>query len=109
MTPPTTKISELATIIPGFSPKPAERKPSGDYLLLGGRNIRDGKLITTPADSYVDEIDRDSFRRSIAKPNDVIVSTLFDRRKMFLYGKDDPTAVVNSSCAIIRAGQQSDF
>jgi hypothetical protein len=109
MTTPLKKIAELATITPGFSPKPEERKQSGRYLLLGGRNIRDGKLVTTAADSYIDEIDRESFRRAIAKPGDVIVSTLFDRRKLYLYDKDDPPAVVNNSCAIIRAGQQSDY
>jgi Putative DNA-binding domain len=109
VTTPLKKISELATITPGFSPRPDERKKSGQYLLLGGRNIKDGKLITTDADSYVGEIDRESFRRAIAKPGDVIISTLFHRRKLYLYDKDDPSAVVNNSCAIVRAGQQSDY
>jgi hypothetical protein len=84
MTTTTKRISELATVTPGFSPKPAERKKSAQYLLLGGRNIKDGRLITTHADSYVGEIDRESFRRAIAKPGDIIVSTLFDRRKLYL-------------------------
>jgi hypothetical protein len=109
MTTPLKKIADLATITPGFSPRPEERKKSGQYLLLSGRNIKDGRLITTDTDSYVGEIDRESFRRAIAKPGDVIVSMIFDRRKLYLYNKDDPTAVVNSSCAIIRAGQQSDY
>src|SRR6266436_8435114 len=97
-------IAELATVTPGFSPKPSERRKAGRYLLLGGRNIKNGKLITTDADSYVDTIDRERFRRAIAKLGDIIVSTLFDRRKLYRYGKDDPPAVVNNSCAIIRAG-----
>ncbi len=109
MTTPLKKIAGLATLTPGFSPKPEERKKSGQYLLLGGRNIKEGKLITTDADSYVGEINRESFRRAIAKPGDAIVSTLFDRRKLYLYDKNDPPAVVNNSCAIIRAGQQSDY
>jgi predicted DNA binding CopG/RHH family protein len=109
MTTTVKRIAELATVTPGFSPRPEERRQSGKYLLLGGRNLKDGKLITTDADSYVGEIDRESFRRAIAKPGDVIVSTLFDRRKLYLYDKDDPPAVVNNSCAIIRAGQQSDY
>lgn len=103
------RLADLATITPGFSPKPEERRKSGQYLLVGGRNIKDGKLVTTDADSYVNEINRPSFKRAIANPGDVIVSTLFDRRKLYLYSKDDPPAVVNSSCAIIRAGQQSDY
>ena len=57
----------------------------------------------------MDVIDRESFRRAIAKPGDIIVSTLFDRRKLCLYDKDDQPAVVNNSCAIIRAGQESDY
>lgn len=109
MTTPTKTIAELATVTPGFSPKPEERKKSAKYLLLGGRNIKDGRLVRTDADSYIGEIDRESFRRAIAKPGDIIVSTLFDRRKLYLYDKDDPPAVVNNSCAIIRAGQQSDY
>lgn len=66
-------IAELATVTPGFSPKPSERRKAGRYLLLGGRNIRNGKLIMTDADAYVDTIDRESFRRAIAKPGDIIV------------------------------------
>lgn len=77
--------------------------------MLGGRNIQDGKLVTTELDSYVDGIDRESFRSAIARAGDVIISTLFDRRKLYLYEKGDPSAVVNNSCAIIRAGQQSDY
>ena len=102
-------LAELATIIPGFSPKPAERRKGGAYLLLGGRNIKDGKLVTTAADSYVDTTDRGSFRRAIAKPGDIVVSTLFDRRKLYRYAKNDPPSVVNNSCAIVRAGRDSDY
>jgi hypothetical protein len=102
-------LAELASITPGFSPKPDERRKTGRYLLLGGRNIKDGKLVTTSADAYVDEIDRESFRRAMAHPGDIIVSTLFDRRKLYQYAENDPPAVVNSSCAIIRAGRESDY
>jgi hypothetical protein len=109
MSAPTKRIGELGSVTAGFSPKPTERKKTGRYLLLGGRNIKDGKLVTTDVDSYIDDIDRESFRRAIAKPGDVIVSTLFDRRKLYLYQKDDPPAVVNNSCAIIRAGAESDY
>jgi hypothetical protein len=109
MPAPLKTVSELAIVIPGFSPKPTERKQRGQFLLLGGRNIKDGRLRATDADSYVDAIDRESFRRAVALPGDIVVSTLFDRRKLYVYTHGDPVAVVNSSCAIIRCAEQSDY
>ena len=82
-------IAELASVTPGFSPKPSERLKAGHYLLLGGRNIKNGKPVTTGDESYVDTIDRASFRSAVAKPGDIIVSTLFDRRKLYWYGTAD--------------------
>ena len=105
----TKKISELASVIPGFSPKPDERKSKGKYLLIGGRNISGGKLTATEKDSFVDEIARDSFERAKVIPGDIIVSTLFDRRKVYIYQPNDLPGVVNNSCAIIRSGEQSDY
>lgn len=95
-------VGDVAKVIPGFAPKPAERKKSGKYLLLGGRNIQDDRLVMTAADSYVDEIARDSFHRAIAQPGDFVVSVLFKLRKLVRYTAEDPPAVVGASCAIIR-------
>jgi hypothetical protein len=103
------KISELATVIAGFSPRVNERKRTGAYLLLGGRNIKNGKLIRTEKDSYTDEIDRESFRRAVARSGDILVSTLFDKRKLYVYSEYDPPAVVNNSCAIIRSEQRNEY
>jgi hypothetical protein len=102
-------IGELAQVIAGFSPRPEERRKRGRYLLLGGRNIKDGVLVKTDADSYVDDIVKGSFTRAIARPGDVIVSTLFDRRKLYVFSEGDPAAVVNSSCAIIRSSHSGDY
>ena len=102
-------LGELALIFPGYSPRPDERKPNGKYLLLGGRNIKDGKLAKTEKDSYIDELSKNSFLRAIAQPGDIIVSTLFDRRKLYIYNEGDPQSVVNNSCAIIRAPDKNDY
>jgi len=67
MTTPLKTIAELATITPGFSPKPQERK-NPPSTCCSRPNIKDGKFVRTDADSYVGEIDRESFRRAIAKP-----------------------------------------
>lgn len=102
-------LRELAVVAAGYAPRSEERKKSGKYLLLGGRNIKDGRLIRTAKDSYIDDVPRIAFQRAIAQIGDVIVSTLFDRRKLYIYRKDDPPAVVNSSCAIIRAPETNDY
>lgn len=103
------KISELATVIPGFSPKPGERKNRGKYLLISGRNIQASGLILTKKDSFADEIDRESFRRARAIEGDIIVSTLFDTRKLHIYDLRDRPGVVTSSCAIIRSPDRTDY
>jgi hypothetical protein len=106
---PTRKLRELATVCPGYSPTPAERKASGEYLVIGGRNIKNGQLVRTKHDSYLDQLNKASFRRAIARPGDIIVSTLFDTRKLYIYQRNDPKAVINGSCAIIRVPENSDY
>lgn len=110
--PPQTSIvpiSEIALVFPGYSPLSRERKKTGKYLLLGGRNIKEGGLVTSQKDSYIDDIPKESFRRAIAQPGDIVVSTLFDRRKLYVYQAKDPPAVVNNSCAIMRAPDKNDY
>ncbi|MBF0276083.1 MAG: hypothetical protein HQK84_12705, partial [Nitrospinae bacterium] len=89
------KIADLSSVLPGFSPKPNERKKSGKYLLIGGRNIKEGSLVRTDKDSYVDEVPRSSFERAIPRNGDIIVSTLFNKRKLYIYKESDPLGVVN--------------
>jgi len=109
MSTPIKTIGELAEVIAGFSPRPEERRKTGMYLLLGGRNIRNGDLVTTSTDSYINDIAKGSFQRAIARPGDLIVSALFDRRKILVYTAGGPPAVVNNSCAIIRSAHTGDY
>lgn len=102
-------LGQIAAVVPGYAPRRDERKTSGKYLLVGGRNMKDGRLVRTAKDSYIDDIPKSSFERAIAQTGDVIVSTLFDTRKLYIYRNDDPSAVVNSSCAIVRAPEKNDY
>lgn len=102
-------LGKLALIYSGYSPPPDERQEKGKYLLLGGRNIKDGKLVKTKKDSYIDKVSKNSFLRAIAQPGDIIVSTLFDRRKLYIYKEEDSPSVVNNSCAIVRAPDKNDY
>ncbi len=36
--------ADFGDIFPGFSPKPSERKKRGEYLLIGGRNLKNGEF-----------------------------------------------------------------
>jgi hypothetical protein len=63
----------------GFSLIPIVTGPTLRWCVLGGGLFRTRGPVST---------------------NSVIVSTLFDRRKLYRYGKGDPPAVVNNSCAI---------
>src|SRR5438105_8031082 len=102
-------LGQIAAVVTGYSPRRDERKKTGKYLLLGGRNIKDGRLARTPKDNYIDDVPKGSFQRAVAQAGDVIVSTLFDTRKLYVYRDDDPPAVVNNSCAIIRAPEKNDY
>lgn len=108
------KLCELANIYRGYSalrsenPQVIELKyiktiPMDKYLLLGGRNINHGLLKLTDYDRYIDKINKPSFSRAILKPGDIIISMLFSKRNIYIYKKDDPRAVANNSCAIIRS------
>ena len=68
-------LAQLATVLPGYSPKTNERQRVGKYLLLGGHNIDNGRLIHTEKDAYITHVDKESFRNAIAQPGDIIVST----------------------------------
>ena len=104
-----TKISDIAEVIPGYTPNKDERKSKGKYLLIGGRNLKEGRLVKTEKDTYINESDKNSFKRAIAKKGDIIISTLFNTRKIYLYKESDPIGVVNNSCAIIRTSKNNDY
>lgn len=96
-------IGEMADVSLGYSPKPEERLGDGEYRIIGGRNIQDGLLRNTTNDKFINYIDKPNFKRSILKLGDVIISLLFDSRKIYIYKDSDPKAVLNNSCAIIRS------
>lgn len=107
--PRVAPLSELAVVLRGYSPRSEERKRVGKYLLVGGRNLRDGRLVRTEQDSHIDDLPKGSFQRAIVQPGDIVISTLFDRRKLYIYRETDPPSVINNSCAIIRAPETNDY
>jgi hypothetical protein len=102
-------LSELAEVLPGYNAPRNEVKQRGKYLLLGGRNVKGTQIVLTDRDRYIDEVNKPSFCRAIPRPGDIIVSLLWSTRKVCTFGGSDPRAVVNSSCAIVRASSKNDY
>lgn len=95
-------LKDLADVYRGYSTKPDERLKNGPYFLLTGRNIQGLRLELADQDYYVDRLEKPSFRRSIVKEGDILVSVLFEERKLYIFKPDDPPAVAADSLAIIR-------
>lgn len=95
-------LKELANVHSGYSANPGERRKQGPYRLLTGRNLSGLELRRLDHDEFVAESDKPSFRRCILQEGDILVSTLFEERKLYIYKHTDPPAVAANSLAVIR-------
>ena len=95
-------LKELANVHSGYSASPSERRKQGPYRLLTGRNLSGLELRCLDHDEFVAESDKPSFRRCILQEGDILVSTLFEERKLYSYKHTDPPAVAANSLAVIR-------
>jgi hypothetical protein len=100
-------LSMLAQVYPGYSPRPTERCRQGPYRVLTGRNLSGLVLRYFDQDDFVSESDRPSFKRSVLREGDIIVSTLFTERKLYIFKRSDPLAVAGDSLALIRPRDDS--
>lgn len=101
----TKLLTEIADIIPGYSPKPGERLDKGEFLLFSGRNIKDGAFRQTGQDKYINSVDHSSFQKAVLRPGDIIVNLLFAERKLYIFKQNDPKCVLSRNCALIRSPQ----
>ena len=74
-------------------------KSTGKYLYLTGKNIKDGVFISHPNDKYIDVKDDE---KHVLKPGDIVVSSLWNFRKIYQYKKQDPPLVCSNNMFIIR-------
>ncbi len=95
-------IKSLADVYPGYCTRPSERSRQGLYRLLTGRNLSGLELRLFDHDDFVSESTRPSFRRSVLREGDILVSTLFDERKLYIFKQSDPRVVAGDSLAVIR-------
>ena len=95
-------LKNLAHVFSGYSAEPSERRRQGTYRLLTGRNISGLELRLFEHDDFLVTSDRPSFRRCILQEGDILVATLFEERKLYVYKHSDPQVVAGNSLAILR-------
>jgi len=84
-----------------------ERRKQGQYRLLTGRNLSGLELKYSDGDDFVVDSGRPSFQRSVLREGDIIVSTLFEERKLYVFKHSDPPAVAGNSLAVVRPVRDS--
>lgn len=97
-----TELSKIADVVLGCSPKPTERQSEGEYKLLTGKNLGDLGLRSLETDEFINGSSIPNFEEAVLRENDIVLSILFEQRKLYLYKTHDLKAVAASSLAIIR-------
>ena len=96
------KIGDLGYVFRGNRPKNKYFKSSGKYIFLTGKNIKNGTFISDKSDKYLDLKDDE---KHILQPGDIVVSSLWNNRKIYHYKKKDPPLVCSNNLFIIRSNQ----
>jgi len=103
----TKELQELADIIKGKMIPADTLKELGDYLYLKPVHIQKEGLNTDSALKYVSKADlTEKDYRYILQPGDIIISTIFNDVKMYVYQTGDVPAIASNNLAIIRSSKQ---
>lgn len=96
------ELSDLAKITRGASIASNELFDEGEYLFFSGKNIKDGKLVSSTRDKFVKKIPQ-NFQNAVIKNGDIIVSLIFDENKIYVHENQNIKAIASNNCAIIRS------
>jgi tRNA1(Val) A37 N6-methylase TrmN6 len=97
-------LDELAEIISGRPIKREELYKQGDLLYLKPSNIKKGELIISDTSKFANKTSlSERYSNAITQPNDIIISTIFDKLKLYIVKKEDPKMIVSNNMAIIRS------
>ncbi len=103
----TKELQELADIIKGKVIPADTLKELGDYLYLKPVHIQKEGLKTESALKYVSKADlSEKDYRYILQPGDIVISTIFNDLKMYVYQTGDVSAIASNNLAIIRSSKQ---
>lgn len=103
----TKELQELADIIKGKVIPANTLKELGDYLYLKPVHIQNQGLNTESALKYVSKADLTEIDyRYILQPGDIVISTIFNDLKMYVYQLGDVPSIASNNLAIIRSSKQ---
>ncbi|MBK8683918.1 MAG: N-6 DNA methylase [Bacteroidetes bacterium] len=103
----TKELQDLAEIIKGKMIPADTLKGQGDYLYLKPVHIQKEGLKTESAFKYVSKGDlSEKDYRYILQPGDIVISTIFNDLKMYVYQTGDFPAIASNNLAIIRSSKQ---
>jgi type I restriction-modification system DNA methylase subunit len=103
----TKELQELAEIIKGKMIPADTLKKNGDYLYLKPLHIKDNRLNLESGLKYVsnDDLSEKDYKY-ILQPGDIVISTIFNDLKMYVYQAGDEAAFASNNMAIIRSAKQ---
>lgn len=103
----TKELQDLAEIIKGKMISVDTLKEQGDFLYLKPVHIQREGLKTASAQKYVSKADlTEKDYRYILQLGDIVISTIFNDLKMYVYQTGDVPAIASNNLAIIRSSKQ---
>lgn len=103
----TKELQDLAEIIKGKMIPADKLKELEDFLYLKPVHIQKEGLKTESALKYVSKADlTEKDYRYILQPGDIVISTIFNDLKMYVYQTGDVPAIASNNLAIIRSSKQ---
>ena len=106
----TKKFKYFEGIFRGSSIPSEKLKDEGEILYLTGKNIKNGELILKDGDKYLDfsgeEINK--YEKSILKPGDIIITTLWDNKKIYQFKETDHPSLSSGNQIILRT-KENDY
>lgn len=103
----TKELQELADIINGKMISIEKLVEHGDFLYLKPMHIQQDGLKIDAALKYISKGDlSENDYRYILQPGDIVISTIFNDLKMYVYKTGDIPAFASNNLAIIRSSKQ---
>jgi len=103
----TKELQELADTIKGKMIPADTLKEQGDFLYLKPVHIQNEGLKTESALKYVSKANlTEKDYRYLLQPGDIVISTIFNDLKMYVYQTGDIPAIASNNLAIIRSSKQ---